>query len=202
MPQIQLPLAALQDLSPQFQAVVVVLLGTVFYQYLTRRREPKVPTLKISTKPWIWGAREDREAWVADALSVLQKGYETYSRHGKHYLVQRPEGKALIVAPQFVEEIRRAPDEYLDQHRANNEVSSAITTAISADFSKLMQMQHTISPKVAQTHWHSEVPIRKNLTESLGPRLPDIVDEAKFRMMQHIGNAEGNTLFHDTLIRC
>lgn len=88
-----------------------------------RQRYPDVPVLRISKKPWILGQREDERLWVTNAITILLKGYEQYSSRNINYLVRRPEGKLLIVAPKFVEEVRRAPETHVQNHPANNDVS-------------------------------------------------------------------------------
>ncbi|KIX06643.1 uncharacterized protein Z518_04619 [Rhinocladiella mackenziei CBS 650.93] len=165
-------------LPPTHLAVLVasVLLVSATISYLcTRQKYPNVPTLRISPKPGIFGAWEDRKLWVNDALNVLLLGYEKYSSKQQHYLVERPEGKLLIVAPNFIEEVRRAPETHVQNTPANND---------------LTQLRHTLHPKMETNQFHHEIPLRKSLTESLGPKLGDIVEEAKLSLEAQIGKTK------------
>lgn len=56
---------------------------------------------------------------------------------------------------------------------------------------QLLQLKHTLHPIAAATSWHLEVPLKKNLTESLGPMMPDIVDEARLSIEATIGRSAG-----------
>jgi hypothetical protein len=102
---------------------VVAILITVVFGALSRQKYPDVPSLRISKKPGFLGTWEDARLWATDALSLLLLGYEQYSSKGQHYLVSRPEGKLLVVAPEFVEEVRRAPESHVQNAPANNEVA-------------------------------------------------------------------------------
>ncbi|KIX08844.1 uncharacterized protein Z518_03501 [Rhinocladiella mackenziei CBS 650.93] len=162
--------------SLQSVAVAIAALGLLMYLwiFIDFQKYPDVPTLRLSSKPWIWGAREDAKLWVTDALSVLLTGYERYSSKGQNYLVTRPEGKLMVVAPRFIEEVRRAPETHVQNLPANNE---------------LTQLRYTLHPKMTYNQFHHDIPLRKSLTESLGPKLPDIVEEAKLTL-----NARSNSL--------
>jgi len=107
------------------------LLSIIAFLVTNSTRYPKVPTLKISKKPGILGSWEDARLWMSDGLNVLLLGYEQYSSKGKHYLVTRPEGKMLVVAPAFVEEVRRAPETHVQNAPANNEVCAGLIAVYS-----------------------------------------------------------------------
>jgi hypothetical protein len=117
---------ALENIS-QFPRVCLGLaIATIFVAIVfnTRQRYPDVPLFRLSKKPGILGEWEDARLWQTDALTILLNGYEKFSSRGKHYMVSRPEGKLLIVAPAFVEEVRRAPESLVQNAPANNEVFS------------------------------------------------------------------------------
>ncbi|CAK7243312.1 MAG: hypothetical protein STHCBS139747_004830 [Sporothrix thermara] len=77
------------------------------------------------------------------------------------------------MAPKYLDEVRSAPENKVSNLAANNE---------------LMQLWYTLDPKLTVAQYHFELPIRKSLTQSLGPKLPDIVDEAKLAMQEFIGD--------------
>ncbi|KAH6967583.1 cytochrome P450 [Ilyonectria sp. MPI-CAGE-AT-0026] len=137
-----------------------------FYLLLTRRRYPDAPVLSISTKPGLLGVLEDTATSVTDIMSLLDVGWHRYSKHGVNYLLNVPQEKLYIVAPKYFEEIRRAPD------------------------SHLMQLGHTLHKRLMWDQYHFEIPVRKSLTQSLGPKLPDIVEEAKLSLIDYIGDCQ------------
>src|SRR4051794_23806134 len=96
--------SALRD-NPFYVAGAAVI-SIIALLVTNRTRYPDVPSLKISKKPGMLGRWEDARMWISDGLNVLLVGYERYSSKGQHYLVTRPEGKMLVVAPSFVEEVR------------------------------------------------------------------------------------------------
>ncbi|RSL57416.1 hypothetical protein BHE90_017151 [Fusarium euwallaceae] len=97
-------------------------------------------------------------------MSLLEVGWHRYSKHGINYLLNVPKDKLYIVAPKYFEELRRAPD------------------------SHLMQLGHTLHKRLMWDQYHFELPIRKSLTQSLGPKLDDIVEEAKMSLVEYIGD--------------
>ena len=56
-----------------------------------------------------------------------------------------------------------------------------------------MQLGHTLHPLLMKEQYHFDTPIRKSLTQSLGPKLPDIVEEAKLSLDQYVGRTTGRT---------
>lgn len=54
-----------------------------------------------------------------------------------------------------------------------------------------MQTEHTLHPIVATDQYHFDLPIKKSLTQALGPKLPAIVEEGKLAIDQYIGFAKG-----------
>lgn len=56
-----------------------------------------------------------------------------------------------------------------------------------------MQIHHTLHPLLGVDQFHFDLPIKRSLTQALGPKLADIVDEAKLAMDEFIGNATGLT---------
>ncbi|RMI96868.1 hypothetical protein CDV36_016281 [Fusarium kuroshium] len=51
-----------------------------------------------------------------------------------------------------------------------------------------MQLGHTLHKRLMWDQYHFELPIRKSLTQSLGPKLDDIVEEAKMSLVEYIGD--------------
>ncbi|KIV81301.1 hypothetical protein PV11_03496 [Exophiala sideris] len=82
-----------------------------------------------------------------------------------------PNQDLLVIAPQFTEEIRSANDANLSALMANCDI---------------MQFRHTLHRIMESDQYHNAV-VQKQLTQSLGPRLPDIVDEAKKSFNDEIG---------------
>lgn len=61
------------------------------------------------------------------------------------------------------------------------------------DNAQLMQLGHTLHRRLMWDQYHFELPIRKSLTQSLGPKLPDIVEEAKLSLVEYIGDCPGKS---------
>jgi hypothetical protein len=66
--------------------------------------------------------------------------------------MRTPLQTVFVAAPQFIEEIRSAPDEYLNPIAANNVI---------------MQLRHTLHPKFETDQYQLDV-ARKPLMQSLG----------------------------------
>ncbi|KAJ3548541.1 hypothetical protein NM208_g955 [Fusarium decemcellulare] len=143
------------------------------YLFFNRQRYPDAPVLRVSTKPGPLGALDDTATSVTDMMKLLEVGWQRYSKKGINYLLNVPKEKLYIVAPKYFEEIRRAPDSHVSNLAANNE---------------LMQLGHTLHRRLMWDQYHFELPIRKSLTQSLGPKLPDIVEEAKLSLVEYIGD--------------
>ncbi|KIX09043.1 uncharacterized protein Z518_00121 [Rhinocladiella mackenziei CBS 650.93] len=152
---------------------ILALALTFWYMYTPRY--PDVPTLRVSKKPWIIGTIEDKIMFITNSKELLQIGWERYSSKGINYLINLPLRKHLIMAPQFSEEIRTAPAEFVDNTIANSEIT---------------QVAWTIHSRLAWDQFHFKTPIRKTLTESLGPKLPDIVEEAKMCLHEYVGRSK------------
>ncbi|KIX08863.1 uncharacterized protein Z518_03520 [Rhinocladiella mackenziei CBS 650.93] len=153
----------------------ISLLGVFAFTYwwLFTPRYPKAPTLRVSKKPWIFGELEDAKLYVTNSIDLLQIGWEQYSKHGTNYLLNTPKGKIYIVAPRYMDEVRRAPETHVDNTIAN---------------SQLTQVAWTLHRRLAWDQFHFHTPISKSLTESLGPRLLDVVEEAKMSIKDYIGS--------------
>jgi hypothetical protein len=54
-----------------------------------------------------------------------------------------------------------------------------------------MQTRHILHPSLEENFYHLETPIRKSLTQSIGPRLPDIVEEAQLGLDEAVGKPNG-----------
>ncbi|KAJ9144526.1 Cytochrome P450 [Pleurostoma richardsiae] len=158
---------------------VAVLVGIRFY--LGRQKYPDAPTLRISERPGSLGVLDDMTRVVTDMGGMLQIGWEQYSKHNINYILNTFSGKRFVVAPKYFEEIRRAPDTHVSNLASNNE---------------LMQLGHTLHKRLMVDQYHFDIPIRKSLTQSLGPKLPDIVEEAKLSLQQYIGESKDWTPHH------
>lgn len=101
---------------------VVLLVFYAIHRWLHRQQDPDVPHLRVSTRPGATGKKDDIHTYMTDITKLYDIGYERFSRHGVHYTLDAPNGKELIVAPRFLDEIHRAPDEYLDNITPNEEV--------------------------------------------------------------------------------
>ncbi|KAL6233231.1 cytochrome P450 [Aspergillus navahoensis] len=86
-------------------------------------------------------------------------------------MMRTPEGGQLVVHPKHIEEIRSAKEIDLHNLPANNE---------------LMQLRHTMHPLLEVDQYHFQV-VQKQLTQSLGPGLPAIVDECMGAFRAQIG---------------
>lgn len=62
-----------------------------------------------------------------------------------------------------------------------------------ADQSKFVQPRYTLDRRLESGWWHIISPIQKSLTESLSPKLPDVVEEAKLSLDDYIGPAKGSS---------
>jgi hypothetical protein len=57
-----------------------------------------------------------------------------------------------------------------------------------------MQTRYTLHPSLEENMYHLENPIRISLVQSIGPKLPDIVEEAQLSLEETIGNPKGNSM--------
>ena len=58
-----------------------------------------------------------------------------------------------------------------------------------------MQIDYTLHHFIAVDQYHFDLPIKKSLTQALGPKLVDIVDEAKIAINEYIGDGKGEKSF-------
>ncbi|TFK73023.1 cytochrome P450 [Pluteus cervinus] len=105
-------------------------------------------------------------SWIGAALSVVQlekitqEGYKKYG--GRPFKVSTLTGWVVVVAgPQYVEDIRKAPEEVL-------------SLAAAAD--EMLQLEHTMGPTILESQYHTEV-IKNPLTRNLATNFGDLYDE-------------------------
>ncbi|OAL27831.1 hypothetical protein AYO20_09684 [Fonsecaea nubica] len=141
-----------------------------------KRRFPNVPWLRLSSKPGKKGEKEDAMKFVENGHKVIMEGADTvqYTRQGLNWMMRTPEGGQFVVHPKFVEELRSAKETDLHNLPANND---------------LMQTRHTMHKDLEWDQYHFNV-VSKQLTHSLGPGLPEIVDECKGAFATEIGHPE------------
>ncbi|EOD48508.1 putative cytochrome p450 protein [Neofusicoccum parvum UCRNP2] len=151
---------------------IAALLAGAGWLLSRRQRSPNLPTLRISQRPGQLGVADDIAMFLNDNRHFMSVGYERYSKHGKNYTVQLPTSKEVVVAPKFLDEVRSAPQSHVSNLDANMET---------------MQFVHTLHPVLAKDQYHMFDPIKKSLTRSLGPRLPDIVEEGRMSLDKFVG---------------
>ncbi|GME33224.1 cytochrome P450 [Neofusicoccum parvum] len=151
---------------------IAALLAGAGWLLSRRQRSPNLPTLRISQRPGQLGVADDIAMFLNDNRRFMSVGYERYSKHGKNYTVQLPTSKEVVVAPKFLDEVRSAPQSHVSNLDANMET---------------MQFVHTLHPVLAKDQYHMFDPIKKSLTRSLGPRLPDIVEEGRMSLDKFVG---------------
>ncbi|KAE8385496.1 cytochrome P450 [Aspergillus alliaceus] len=162
------------------QSAVVPALGlVVLYVFLTLwnskpRVPPNIPILRVSSLPGKRGEQEDLEAFQRNASEVIQHGYELYSKKGKHFLLRTPKGFYFIVAPQFIEEIRKAPETLLSAMDSNNQI---------------LQVKYTLHPTLDHD-WYEFRVIHTDITRNLGPALPDLADQIQISTAREIGSPQ------------
>ncbi|KAJ5638390.1 hypothetical protein N7490_008269 [Penicillium lividum] len=160
-------------------AVTLTFIGIVGWVTLAnRKRYPDAPWLRVSKKPGRLGLLEDQSTFLRDSTAILNVGWERYSKHGLNYLLDTPEGVRYIVAQKYFDELVRAPDSHISALLASN---------------TFMQVESTLHKIVAIDQFHFDLPIKKSLTQALGPKLADIVDEAKLAINEFIGDAKDRT---------
>ncbi|KAF5228138.1 hypothetical protein FANTH_14585 [Fusarium anthophilum] len=158
------------------KALSVLILSLVaWFVFRPKQRYPDAPWLRVSTKPGRLGLLEDQATFQTNPMAILSVGWERYSKHGINYMLDTMEGKRYIVAPKYLDEIVRAPDTHVSALTASND---------------LMQIRHTLHPLAAVDQFHFDLPIRKSLTQALGPRLLDIVEEGKLAIDEYIGHSK------------
>lgn len=54
-----------------------------------------------------------------------------------------------------------------------------------------MQIDYTLHKILGEDQFHFDLPIKKSLTQALGPKLGDIVEEGKLAIDEFIGDAKG-----------
>ncbi|KAH3940618.1 hypothetical protein HBH98_219170 [Parastagonospora nodorum] len=156
-----------------FSVLFIALIGLIMYVRIPRL--PKAPRLQISTLPGAAGAAADIAAFVADGSKVMQIGYDRFSRKGQSFLMRTPSHTVFVAAPHFIDEIRAANDSELNPLPANNVI---------------MQLRHTLHAHLEVDQYHFSV-VQKQLTQNLGPGLPDVVDEAKHAWAEELGKPKG-----------
>lgn len=106
-------------------AVILGILGVVTgLSFAGRKRYPDAPWLRVSSKAGSRGRLEDHATFLRDSMAILRVGWERYSKHGTNYMLDTPEGPRYIVAPEYLDEVVRAPDSHVSALAAANVVSN------------------------------------------------------------------------------
>ncbi|KZS96388.1 cytochrome P450 [Sistotremastrum niveocremeum HHB9708] len=93
---------------------------------------------------------------------VVQEGYDKYRGNGDIFKVADfSRWIVLVTSSEFIDEMKRAPDDVLGFSEAADE---------------LLQVEYTMGPNVAENQYHVPI-IRSNFTRSLTALFPDIIDE-------------------------
>ena len=108
--------------------------------YGRSRKANNIPVL--SSDSGIFSTWEDMTRYVKNSPKVLSEGYEKvgfgsctnpgttkeklnrlqYSRHGHFFQIPTPNRWFIVVPPHFIDEIRKAPEEFLSGQEAANDV--------------------------------------------------------------------------------
>ncbi|ESK84204.1 cytochrome p450 [Moniliophthora roreri MCA 2997] len=92
------------------------------------------------------------------ARELISEGYEKYQ--GRVFKIPRLTGWDIIVtSPQLIDELRKAPDEYLSFDEAMNEA---------------MQVKHTLTLEVSRHDVHHIAIVREQLTKNLSAKFDDV----------------------------
>ncbi|OJJ34582.1 hypothetical protein ASPWEDRAFT_29710 [Aspergillus wentii DTO 134E9] len=151
-----------------------------------RKFPVNLPILSPSGESGPSGARKDIQAFVRNGFQVVQQGYDQYSKKGQNFFMRTPDGLVFVAAPRFIEELRQAPDDKLSAMAASNDV---------------LQVQYTLHPELAHT-WYEFDTIRTDLTRSLAPTLPDVVDQCHRGYVSLLGQPSDWTSKHMWPICC
>lgn len=106
---------------PWVLATLLLMVSITFWSFNRKKLPKNIPILRISTKPGSLGSLEDKALYLWDITTAVNLGYQKYSRHGKHYLLNTPTGMELVIAPEFLEELRNAPESHVSNLAANND---------------------------------------------------------------------------------
>ncbi|ETS83215.1 hypothetical protein PFICI_05091 [Pestalotiopsis fici W106-1] len=135
-------------------------------------RLPDVEFLRISNKPGgKAGDADDIQAFLSDSLSAIMKGYNEYSKKGKHFLLRTPKQVYLIAATNFLDEIRKAPETHLSQPAAAEII---------------FQTRHTFHPTLVHDTYHFNV-VKTKVTSALAYNIPDLVHESRYAFSVELG---------------
>ncbi|EXJ72289.1 uncharacterized protein A1O5_04793 [Cladophialophora psammophila CBS 110553] len=147
-----------------------------FQVYVKKERLPNVDFLRISQKPGgKAGDADDVKAFLSDSLSAIMKGYNEYSKKGKHFLLRTPRQVYFIAAPRCLEEIRKISDNQLSQPAA------AIT---------IFQIKHNFHEALENDSYHFNV-VRGKMRQALGFHLDSLTEESRHAFDVEIGGREG-----------
>ncbi|KAF5003206.1 hypothetical protein FDECE_10224 [Fusarium decemcellulare] len=153
-----------------FALVAAITLFFVHKKIFKRSKVSNAPILNIDPSDNL--GLDEQEPYVKNIRKLLEKGYKTYSCRGISYVLDTPVGKQMVVAPKLIDEVQRLPDSIASNAHANE---------------LIMQFRHTLDGRLMHDHFHVDMPIKK-LTNSLGPKLPDIVEEAQLAIDKFIGS--------------
>ncbi|KAL2670352.1 hypothetical protein Neosp_014819 [[Neocosmospora] mangrovei] len=162
------PLALYAGILSFFTLAVVGLLS------LRRERLPNAEFLRVVDKPGRGGQAEDVEAFMKNSLGAIMKGYNEYSKHGRHFLLRTPTQVYLMAPSTMLEEIRKIPDNMLSQPAAANII---------------FQIKHTFHSALLNDYYHFDV-VRKSLTQNLPRIIGDLASETSYSFGAELGQCE------------
>lgn len=135
----------------------------------------------------------ESEKWVASEI-CLKQSYEK-QWPGRIFKIPAPmEWFVIVTNPQFVEDMRKAPDHVLSAHEANNEVQAAsFRERIEADGQHIQTIQtdYTIGPHIGDNPYHVHI-VRNQLKRALPNLTPEVYEEMVDAFSELIPVTEGN----------
>ncbi|KAI0368876.1 cytochrome P450 [Pilatotrama ljubarskyi] len=158
------------DLNVPYTVLAILVAAYVAKWWLDPLRS--IPTVGGSSLPvlsYLSGMK-----WIRHGKELIQEGYEKYN--GAVFKVAMlDQWLVIITGPKLIEDLRKRPD---------GEVSFL---EAAADF---VQTKYTLGPEVHYDPYHVDI-IRDKLTRTLPTILPDVVDELRVAIHDHIPAKEG-----------
>jgi hypothetical protein len=101
-------------------AGLLVVMFVAVHFILKRIPPPDLPVLRISRRWGLLGTFEDLQTFVDDNMRLCDVGWERYSKHGLNYVMNSPQGRYVVLAPRFTDELIRTPDTILNAEATQN----------------------------------------------------------------------------------
>ncbi|KAH8690472.1 cytochrome P450 [Talaromyces proteolyticus] len=152
-----------------FSAIALVIF---LYKAVFTTRRAKLPI--YSTHSGWFASWHNSLEYLRDSSGVLRSGYAKFSKKGLFYQLRTPVRWVIVVPPEFVDEIRTAPPDYLSAKVSANDV---------------VQTRYTVSPVVESNKFHFHI-LKTHLTPSLERNITDLLDEIKLVFSAEIGSSQ------------